>query len=63
MFHIAVEGSIGSGKSCFLAKLKDVFAKHGQPNFNCYNEPLEKWQKLKVEKNGLQSVRNAVSKS
>ena len=50
MFHIAVEGSIGSGKSCFLAKLKDVFAKHGQPNFNCYNEPLEKWQKLKVEK-------------
>ena len=48
MFHIAVEGTIGSGKSCFLAKLKDVFAKHGQPNFNCYTEPLEHWQKLTV---------------
>ena len=48
MFHIAVEGTIGSGKSCFLAKLKDVFAKHGQPNFNCYAEPLEHWQKLTV---------------
>ena len=50
MFHSAVEGSIGSGKSCFLAKLKDVFAKHGQPNFNCYTEPLEKWQRITVEK-------------
>ena len=27
MFHIAVEGSIGSGKSCFLTRLKEVFAK------------------------------------
>ena len=48
MFHIAVEGTIGSVKSCFLAKLKDVFAKHGQPNFNCYTEPLEHWQKLTI---------------
>ena len=50
MLHIAVEGSIGSGKSCFLTRLKEVFAKNGQPNFNCYTELLEKWQKLTVEK-------------
>ena len=35
MFHNAVEGSIGSGKSCFFTRLKEVFAKNGQPNLNC----------------------------